>query len=141
MPDPVSRILHPDLPPLVGGLKSWDLPVPLDDFASALESPSIQPADAGGISLDMVKTVERYSVNYHGADWKPGDTGGTELGLFAVGTLMDGRWFSVEAWNDYTGWGCQDGSDVYIGATEADVVANGVTNDGRSALGYPEVTA
>lgn len=141
MSDPVARFLHADLPPLVGGQKSWDLPTPLNDIASALESPTIQPADAGGISLDMVKTIARYSIGYHGADWRPGDSGGSELSLFAVGTLLDGRWFSVEAWNDYTGWGCQDGSDVYIGPNEAGVVANGVTNDGRSSLGYPQVTA
>ncbi len=35
-----------------------------------------------------------------------------------VGELHDGRWFFLTAWCDYTGWGCQDGGNIYIGANE-----------------------
>lgn len=35
--------------------------------------------------------------------------GGTELNLNAVMVFADGSWAWVTAWNDYTGWGCQEG--------------------------------
>jgi hypothetical protein len=55
-----------------------------------------------------------------------------------VGRLNDGRWFAVEAWNDYTGWGCQDSADVLAGATEEYVVYQGLGVDARKRLGYTE---
>lgn len=84
-----------------------------------------------------VAEVVRWYVSYHGYDrWQPGDDTGTELTLAAVLRLHDGRWASVVAWNDYTGWGCQDGADIRIGATVDEVVAQGLDQESRVLLGY-----
>lgn len=140
-----TRTLHPDWPPFEVGVGRWVLPAPTDDLAYALgggtygtaESLS-KPADV--ITLGQVERVIRYDVSYHGAEWTAPDSGGSELDMVLVAELTDGRWISVEAWNDYTGWGCQDGSEVRVGATEDDVVWHGLTQEGRRRLGYPEVT-
>lgn len=34
------------------------------------------------------------------------------------GMLKDGRFFFIDAWCDYTGWGCQEGGRSYVSATE-----------------------
>lgn len=133
--------LHPTLPPLppIETVKAatWDLPTPLDDIAYALERAS----DAGSIGLWHLAEVTDVSISYHGSPYSLTDKtpGGTELQLCLVAQLTDGRWIGLEAWNDYTGWGCQDGADAYIGDTRDDVIANGITNDGRSALGLETV--
>lgn len=140
-------IIHKDWPavPSKGTFKySWEFDGAIGDLKEALESAvacpaSIQSTDSESLELWDVATIERYKLRYHGNDWGPSDhEGGTELELNIVGTLKDGRWFSIEAWNDYTGWGCQDGSEVRIGATEAEVVNFGLTKEGRASLGYSE---
>ncbi|MEU4804380.1 hypothetical protein [Actinosynnema sp. NPDC023587] len=89
------------------------------------------------ISEYEVDDVVHWQATYHsGSPWKPGDDTGSELLLHAVLRLRTGQWVSVEAWNDYTGWGCQDGSVVRIGDTEDEVVWRGLSDDGRRALGY-----
>lgn len=139
-----TKQLHPDWPPFDFTDSGYDWPEPAVDLRYALtESPDwgsatfpTHPVEAFGIA--DVERVERYHVSYHDEVWRPGvDTGrGTELSLYVVGRLADGRWFSVVAWNDYTGWGCQDGSDVRIGDTERAVVEYGLDQEGRRLLGY-----
>lgn len=102
----------------------------------------VDDGDFSGVRLEAVKNIFRENVNYgsegvHG--WKMGEAVGTELSMVVLGELHDGRWFGLEAWNDFTGWGCQDGADLYIGESRIDVVLNGLTQEGRSALGI-EVT-
>ncbi len=131
--------LHPTLPPLppIETIKAtWDLPAPLDDIVYALERASA----AGSIGLWHLAEITDVSISYHDATYTPENKlSGTELQLYLVARLTDGRWIGLEAWNDYTGWGCQDGADAYIGDTRDDVIANGITNDGRSALGMETV--
>lgn len=115
------------------------------DFGTAVcgeyGSPDTRPIGVGADRVDPitayeVKKVVRWHVSYHGQEWKPGNSTGTELSLVAVLKLRNGQWASVEAWNDYTGWGCQDHSDVRIGDTEDAVVRHGLSTEGRSTLGY-----
>lgn len=40
------------------------------------------------------------------------ESSGSELSFGAVLKLKDGRFAYVTGWNDYTGWGCQDGTEV-----------------------------
>ena len=141
------RQLHPDWPPFDTAAKSYNLPEPVSDLQYALsEYPTWGTATAPsekteGFQIAEVERVVRYHVSYHSEVWTPtNDAGGTELSLYVVGQLIDGRWFSVVAWNDYTGWGCQDGSDVRIGDTEEQVVAFGLDQEGRRLLGYEETT-
>ncbi|GAA4075617.1 hypothetical protein [Nocardioides kongjuensis] len=132
----MGRQIHPDLPEVPDDqpAHTWDYPAPLDDLAYALES-----AGEDGHTLADIAEVTDYSISYHGAPWTPGEDGGTELTLIVLARLTDGRWLAMEAWNDYTGWGCQDGVDAYVGPTREDVVTNGLTNDARSALGIETV--
>ncbi len=142
----MTAALHPD----------WDatdslLDSPASDFEQAIaddtyprwgraEPVSQELPEAERFKIADVEAVTRYHVTYHDeVPWAPGRSTGTELNLLAVGRLRDGRWFSVEAWNDYTGWGCQDGSDIRVGATEEQVVRFGLSAEARSALGYAEV--
>jgi hypothetical protein len=127
--------LHPDFPEAPAGADRWDLPAPLDDIASAFGAQYGTQKDP--VALDQVATVDRYFIDSNGGQWTPEtpDAGGSEVTLVLLGTLKDGRWFGLEAWNDYTGWGCQDGCDIYVGPTREDVVANGLTVEGRNHLG------
>src|SRR5690606_14470617 len=105
---------------------------PYYDLGSALSR--------GGVGLAEIKRVDLYSIAYHGTKWSPGGGAGTELELVLLAGMVDGRWVAAEAWNDYTGWGCRDNSDVHIAATRDQAIANGLTNSGRLALGLPEVS-
>lgn len=94
------------------------------------------------VPFDQVKSIFRERVDYGSEGvqgWEMGQEVGTEMTMVVLGELQDGRWFGLEAWNDYTGWDCQDGADIYIGESRIDVVLNGLTQEGRSALGI-EVT-
>lgn len=125
------RILHPELPTFDASAGAFDIPEPLDDLLMALEQGSDE------LSLRDIDHIEAFAVFYHGTRWTLGDSGGTELDMSVLGVLTDGRWFVVEAWNDFTGWGCQDGADVTIGATRADVLEN-TTKSAKEAMGVSE---
>jgi hypothetical protein len=92
--------------------------------------PPLEPAD--------IEQVARWYVSYFDfGQWKPGmRTYLAGLNLYAVLKLRSGHWASVVAWNDTTGWDCENSSIVRIGSTEADVVANGLDAAGRRLLGY-----
>lgn len=49
------------------------------------------------------------------AKWVEYDDGYGEPSLSYLAELHDGRWVYHHAWHDYTGWGCRDASDFYIG--------------------------
>lgn len=145
--------LHPDWPEAeLKELGEYDtyygLPVPLYDLAFALayeynhqfSAAPIPEAVDPPIRVHDLAEVVRYYVEHNDVVWTPGSTdGGSELKLIVVARAKDGRWVAVEAWNDYTGWGCQDNSDVRIGTSEDQVVAYGLSNDARARLGYPAV--
>ena len=122
--------LHPDFPERVEGDR-WNQPDPIADIIYALDA-----AASSGLTLGDLAEVTEYDISSHGLKWSPGsDAIGSELQMTLLGRLQDGRWFSLDAWNDYTGWGCQDRCDIYIGDTREDVIANGLTAEGRNALG------
>lgn len=130
-----ERQLHPDW-------STGEHDAPTSDLRYALEYGRQQtatpiPSDVEReITFDDVEEVVRYSVSYEDVEWKPGAGGGTELNMVLVARLTDGRWIAIEAWNDYTGWGCQDGSDVRVGASEDQVVRYGLSNEARGLLKY-----
>lgn len=135
------RKLHPDWPEADLTGDRWDYPAPLSDLAYALtEGPETTtatplPEITGRIALADIAEVERYYVSYHGLVWTPdNDADGSELDMVLLMRLHDGRWASVTAWNDYTGWGCQDASYVKVGATRDDVIRYGLDNEGRERL-------
>lgn len=111
------------------------------DFTEALDTAIFTTAAVGApktdpITADMVAEVTDWYATYNeGGPYVAGsgDTG-TELDLIAVVRLKDGRWASINAWNDYTGWGCQDGSEIAIGDTKEQVVQFGLDEDGRRKL-------
>jgi hypothetical protein len=118
-----------------------------NDFINAIggdvDSPAIYTTagvgapEAAPIRPDDVAEVTDWFASYHeGGPYVvgSGDTG-TELDLVAILRLKDGRWASVQAWNDYEGWGCQDGTKVAIGDTKEQVVMFGLDEEGRRKLG------
>ena len=118
----------------------WDEPTPWHDIAAALDvAGDHHEAFLGGAVCrvhltDIVEVAHAY-ISYHGATWAPGEGAGSELELAVVVRLRDGRWAAIEGWNDYTGWGCQDGADVRVGFSEEDVIRGGLTQEARAKLG------
>jgi hypothetical protein len=64
----------------------------------------------------------------------PGDDYADDY-YFALFRLVDGRWGYVEAWNDSTGWGCQD-SNSYALADALDALIPQMSDRGRYHLGF-----
>jgi hypothetical protein len=140
----MPKLVHPDWPELTqakGEVNHWDLPGAFGDLLYALNyEPArwVEPLSQETVEIDIwdIAKIARYSIYSHGEKVEPKEEPGSELQLYVVGELKDGRWFSVEAWNDYTGWDCQDGSDVRIGESEEHVVRFGLTSTARKELDY-----
>ncbi len=69
--------------------------------------------------------------------------GGGSIDIRYVGKTPTGTFIALEAWADYTGWGCQDGADLVERDTLDEVVRDGVTMEAAGLLGIdkkPEVT-
>ena len=124
----------------------WDYESPTGDLLIALQGDSY--GDGAGTFLDVVqmtratpfklhdiKKVHEHHVSYHGTEWRPGDGTSSELTLVAILELQDGRWATINAWNDYTGWGCQDDSQIRIAPDRLTAIRNGLDNEGRELLG------
>lgn len=58
--------------------------------------------------------------------------GDSWVGVFR---LSDGRFVTVSAWCDYTGWGCQDGGHAAVAATKEDAIRFGLDDAERARLG------
>ena len=54
------------------------------------------------------------------------------LGVFE---LNDGRFVSISAGCDYSGWGCQEGGSSQVAVTETDIIRYGLTDEDRERLG------
>lgn len=155
------RQLHPDWPPTETAHEPYRIDGPAGDLAYAVDYSGADFGTATGPSqraepfvLAEIARVARYRIayneTYYGWDeqappdaentslWRPDNqVDGSELDMVLVGQLFDGRWFSLVAGNDYTGWGCAgDSADFRIGDTEAQVVEFGLDQAGRRALGY-----
>lgn len=132
--------LHPDFPEVDQTRDHWWWDQPVCDLATALEEGDYCSATAPAVRIEDrltladVEAVENYWVSYHGQVWAPdNEAGGSELDLYMLLRLKDGRYASVIAGNDYTGWGCQDFSDVRIGPRD-EVIRYGLDNEGRRRL-------
>lgn len=64
--------------------------------------------------------------------------GGGSISLYYVGETPSGTFIALEAWADYTGWGCQDGADLVERDTFDEVVRDGVTMEAAGLLGIPK---
>jgi hypothetical protein len=53
----------------------------------------------------------------------------------ACGRLNDGRYFSLRAWCDFTGWDCQSGGGSDVALTLDDTIRFGLTEGERARLG------
>lgn len=122
--------LHPDFPERAASNQSWDQPDPLGDIISALDYAN------GGVTIGDIAEVVAYDITSNDSKWSPGRRVGSELSMTLLGRLHDGRWFGLEAGNDFTGWGCMgDQADLYVSDSREDVILNGLTAEGRNALG------
>jgi len=53
------------------------------------------------------------------AVWVGGDqVNDDEPGIAYLAEMTDGRYVYADAWCDYTGWGCRDAADYYVGTVE-----------------------
>lgn len=59
----------------------------------------------------------------------------------AILRCEDGTFAFLTAWCDYTGWGCQDGGDIYRSAGLRDLLLTHVGDDDRERLGMSDVDA
>jgi hypothetical protein len=73
--------------------------------------------------MDVAEVIACEAGENEGPGW---------IGLFR---LKDGRYASLEAGCDYTGWDCQSGGDANVGTTKEDVIRFGLTLDARRRLG------
>lgn len=58
---------------------------------------------------------------------------------FLVGFLEDGRWFSLDAGCDYTGWDCQAWGKCWVANTEEEILQHGITNEQRLEFGLEPI--
>lgn len=141
------RVLHPDWPPFKSGSHAWDQGAPTVDLIYAMEHARVYLIGPEGSSViestvgtrkaavDRVARIDQYYVSYHGVQWAPGGEDGSELTMVVLGQLVDGRWFALTAWNDYTGWDCQDGADVRIAVEREEAIRYGFSDEDRALVG------
>lgn len=63
----------------------------------------------------------------------PEGYGSTDINI--LGRLADGRWFTVVAWSDTTGFGCRQGVDWRINPTRELAISQGLDKEARAHLG------
>jgi hypothetical protein len=80
---------------------------------------SLQPA----INKDVKTVIAAINGANDGDGW---------LGIFE---LNDGRFVSISASCDYTGWGCRDGGEMLVAESLVDIVRFGLTDNERLRLG------
>jgi len=112
---------------------------PTGDFRQAFEQAQFLNANLGGqaenFNLDVVEAIHESHVSYHGEVWSPEHETSTEMTMVLLIELKDGRWATLNAWNDYTGWGCQDDSTIRVSPTRDHAIQYGLDNEGRDLLG------
>lgn len=73
---------------------------------------------------DVVEIIAIQDGQNDGDEW---------LGVFK---LKDGRFLAATGWCDYTGWDCQSGTLLTVGATLSEVVMMGLTESQRKQLNF-----
>lgn len=66
--------------------------------------------------------------------WADSPEGYGSLNMAALFRLADGRYATLTAWADTTGWGCQEGGRSYVTATLQEAVDRGLTEEERGLL-------
>jgi len=79
----------------------------------------------GSIARDRPRRSDVAQVLGAWGQW--GVYGGEQIYIVGLFRLTDGRVLVLSGWNDYTGWGCQDGVQAYIGPDEETAVRMGLT--------------
>jgi len=108
----------------------WNYSTPTGDIAYAISE------SKGAIKLNQVEKILNGWAQYHyDGKWEPGKPVGSELVLYVTGKLKNGKYFALEAGNDYTGWGCMgDYVSVTIHYNLDDLINNGLTQEARTLL-------
>lgn len=60
-----------------------------------------------------------------------------EIDMCAIMRLTKGRWATLEAYCDTTGWGCQDGGEISIGDDYQSIIYFGMGDQMRRRLNIP----
>jgi hypothetical protein len=77
------------------------------DFSESLDRTGISPSE-----VEAVVAAWGQGNEGSGSKWSE-DGGGTEWSGGFLLRLKTGEYVYVTGWCDYTGWGCQDGVEVY----------------------------
>lgn len=105
---------------------SWE-----HEWASVFGEPQAHTAGASPGPFkrrDVIKVIKAVRV-----DWDPGEAY-TDTSFYVLVRLEDGRWGYVQAWNDTTGWGCQDANSFAVARSLEELVPQ-MTDAGRHYLG------
>lgn len=108
--------------PLAAGWDAYDWSQVLDDT----------PGE-GHVGVSMIKAVEAmYSTNSEVMDAEGFIRGYYDTDLAALVELHSGKWATLHAGNDTTGWGCHgDYVDWRIFASRDEAIRMGLTNQSR----------
>lgn len=99
------------------------------EASCARELPTRAIGEAESLSTDPIlrqNVVEIAGLSAGENDYAP---------WFCIGRVSDGRWFSLEAWCDYTGWDCKAGGSCQVAATREAVIRFGTSAEGRKRMG------
>lgn len=99
------------------------------DWVEAFSACNVDPClpdaniNCSEVGIDMViRVVAADPGENDGAHW---------VGIFE---LNDGRFISISAWCDYTGWDCRGGGIIFVGGTEEEIIRFGTDLDARRRL-------
>jgi hypothetical protein len=67
--------------------------------------------------------------------WATSPEGYASTDINMLGRLSDDRWFTVVAWSDTSGFGCQQGVDWRINSTHELAISQGLDKEARAHLG------
>jgi hypothetical protein len=103
-----------------------------DEAFSYAGSPNVVPPGeprCGGHGFDLD------AVDYIDVLWGESVEGYAQIDVLAIGKLKDGRWFSLSAGCDTTGWDCQAWGDASVATSLDNIVRFGLDDRDRERLG------
>jgi hypothetical protein len=92
-------------------------------------APGFKGSDAEWTRKDVSRIIALSPGDNDGPDW------------LICGRLKDGRFFSLAAGCDYTGWDCQAGGSAVVAGSEDDILRFGLTESEAERLGLKKKRA
>jgi hypothetical protein len=90
------------------------------------------PTDVLGATVDQLTPEDIAEIE---AVWTQCEVDYADSSIVALMRTKDGRYVTLEAWSDSSGWGCQDATYWKIAPTRDEAIRLGLDNEGRARLG------